>query len=40
MDRKEFEKVKDEYDALRGWDVETGAPTRETLRPWDSAIFH
>jgi len=26
-----FEKMKDEYYALRGWDIATGIPTRETL---------
>jgi aldehyde:ferredoxin oxidoreductase len=31
IDREEFERAKDEYYTLRGWDVETGAPTRETL---------
>jgi len=31
VDRKAFEKAKDEYYTLRGWDVKTGAPTRETL---------
>ena len=31
-DRKEFEKMKDEYYELRGWDKETGVPTREALR--------
>ena len=27
----EFEKMKDQYYALRGWDIATGIPTRETL---------
>ena len=27
----EFEKMKDKYYALRGWDASTGVPTRETL---------
>jgi aldehyde:ferredoxin oxidoreductase len=27
----EFEKMKDRYYALRGWDIATGIPTRETL---------
>ncbi|MFO8184260.1 MAG: aldehyde ferredoxin oxidoreductase N-terminal domain-containing protein [Candidatus Aegiribacteria sp.] len=31
MDRKRFEKVLDEYYALRGWDRKTGRPTVETL---------
>jgi aldehyde:ferredoxin oxidoreductase len=31
MHRDKFEKVKDEYYALRGWDIKTGIPTRETL---------
>jgi aldehyde:ferredoxin oxidoreductase len=31
FDRKEFEKMKDEYYDLRGWSKETGVPTRETL---------
>ncbi|MCL5735725.1 MAG: hypothetical protein M1274_09110 [Actinobacteria bacterium] len=30
-DRKEFERMKDEYYALRGWDAKTGIPTVETL---------
>jgi len=31
LDRKKFEKMKDEYYRLRGWDVETGLPKRRTL---------
>ena len=31
LDSKKFEKMKDEYYALRGWDLATGIPTRETL---------
>jgi len=31
LDRKKFEKMKDEYYSLRGWDVETGLPKRRTL---------
>ncbi len=31
VDRREFEKMMDEYYQLRGWDVETGVPTQETL---------
>ena len=27
----DFEKMKDSYYTLRGWDVATGTPTRETL---------
>ena len=31
VDRNEFEKMKDEYYQLRGWDVSTGLQTREGL---------
>jgi aldehyde:ferredoxin oxidoreductase len=31
VDRKDFEKVMDEYYAVRGWDVATGLQKRETL---------
>ena len=31
VDRQEFERMKDEYYAIRGWDVATGLPTRRTL---------
>ena len=31
LDREKFKPVMDEYYALRGWDVETGWPTREHL---------
>jgi aldehyde:ferredoxin oxidoreductase len=31
VDRREFEKMKDEYYQLRGWDVATGLQTRRTL---------
>jgi aldehyde:ferredoxin oxidoreductase len=31
MDREKFEQMKDEYYDLRGWDKETGIPTREKL---------
>jgi len=31
LDRKQFEKMKDEYYQLRGWDVATGVPTRAKL---------
>ncbi len=35
FDRQEFEKLKDEYYELRGWDVETGLPKAETLKRFD-----
>jgi aldehyde:ferredoxin oxidoreductase len=31
LDPNEFEKAKDEYYALRGWDTHTGIPTQKTL---------
>ena len=31
VDRDKFEKMKSEYYGLRGWDVESGVPTREKL---------
>lgn len=31
MDKEKFEQMKDEYYDLRGWDKETGIPTREKL---------
>ena len=31
VDPDKFEKAKDEYYALRGWDINTGIPTKETL---------
>jgi len=31
VDRNEFERMKDEYYGLRGWDVATGLQTREAL---------
>jgi aldehyde:ferredoxin oxidoreductase len=31
VDRKQFEGMKDEYYALRGWDIATGLQTRLTL---------
>jgi aldehyde:ferredoxin oxidoreductase len=31
LDKKKFEKMKDEYYTLRGWDVVTGFPRRSTL---------
>ena len=35
LDRDAFEKMKDEYYAVRGWDVKTGLPTRECLETLD-----
>jgi aldehyde:ferredoxin oxidoreductase len=32
LDRARFEKMKDEYYVLRGWDVETSWPTKETYK--------
>jgi aldehyde:ferredoxin oxidoreductase len=32
LDKNKFEKMKDEYYSLRGWDVETGFQTETTLR--------
>ena len=34
FDKKEFEKMKDEYYELRGWSKETGVPTRATLEKY------
>ena len=31
LDKAQFEKMKDEYYTLRGWDLKTGAPTAEKL---------
>jgi aldehyde:ferredoxin oxidoreductase len=31
LDREKFEQMKDEYYQIRGWDKETGIPTREKL---------
>ena len=31
LDRVKFEKLKDEYYTLRGWDIKTGNPTRKKL---------
>ncbi|MBW2051025.1 MAG: aldehyde ferredoxin oxidoreductase [Deltaproteobacteria bacterium] len=31
LDPKKFEEMKSEYYSLRGWDIATGAPTKETL---------
>ncbi len=35
VDREGFERLKDEYYVLRGWDLETGLPTGERLRELD-----
>jgi aldehyde:ferredoxin oxidoreductase len=35
LDRKEFEKMKDEYYQIRGWDVASGLPTRKSLEDLD-----
>jgi len=32
LDRGEFEKMKDDYYRLRGWDIETGFPTKARLK--------
>lgn len=32
LDKNIFEKMKDEYYTLRGWDVQTGVPTRKKLK--------
>ena len=32
LDRTEFERMKDEYYQLRGWDVKTGLQTRKKLK--------
>ena len=31
MERDKFEAMKDEYYTLRGWDKQTGAPTKEKM---------
>ena len=31
IDRKLFEEIKDDYYAVRGWDIQTGTPTRQKL---------
>lgn len=31
LDRERFERMKDEYYELRGWDINTGLPYRSTL---------
>jgi aldehyde:ferredoxin oxidoreductase len=35
LERDKFEEMKDEYYAIRGWDVKTGIPTEETLKKYD-----
>jgi aldehyde:ferredoxin oxidoreductase len=35
IDRNEFEKMKDEYYSLRGWDIATGVPTSKKLHELD-----
>ena len=35
MDRSNFEVMKDRYYQLRGWDLTTGVPTRDTLESFD-----
>lgn len=35
FDRQDFEKLKDEYYQLRGWDVKTGLPKAQTLKDLD-----
>ncbi len=35
IDRKKFEALKDRFYELRGWDVETGRPTRKKLEELD-----
>jgi aldehyde:ferredoxin oxidoreductase len=37
LDRGQFEPVMDEFYGLKGWDAETGWPTRERLRQLDLA---
>jgi len=32
LDKNIFEKIKDEYYTLRGWDVQTGVSTRKKLK--------
>jgi hypothetical protein len=40
LDRAQFLPLMDEYYRLRGWDVETGWPTRERLKSLDLAGVH
>jgi aldehyde:ferredoxin oxidoreductase len=35
LERKDFEKMKDEFYTLRGWDVSSGIPTKEKLKELD-----
>jgi aldehyde:ferredoxin oxidoreductase len=35
VDRNEFERMKDEYYQVRGWDAATGLQTREALEKAD-----
>jgi hypothetical protein len=35
VDRDEFEKMKDQYSALRGWDVATGLQTKANMDALD-----
>jgi aldehyde:ferredoxin oxidoreductase len=35
IERKEFEKMREEYYQLRGWDIATGFPKKETLQTLD-----
>jgi hypothetical protein len=35
VEREEFEKMKDEYYGIRGWDVPTGLQTRASLETLD-----
>ena len=35
LDRSEFEKMKDEYYGIRGWDVATGLQTKDKLKELD-----
>jgi aldehyde:ferredoxin oxidoreductase len=37
VDRKEFERMKDEFYDLRGWDIETGLQKKSTLEELDLA---
>ncbi len=39
VDRKEFERMKDEYYQLRGWDVATGLPSAKRLRALGLEIY-
>jgi aldehyde:ferredoxin oxidoreductase len=37
VDKEKFEKMKDEYYELRGWDVKTGLMKKDTLKKLDLA---